>query len=269
MTLHLEILMHICDTLAEARDVGSLKNCALTCSQLRESCQGHLFSRVTLSVQHAGRVQKLWRLLKANPKLGGHIKRLQVSFERSPDYANPKIPYILGCCTSVTSLKLQTLSGERTFPPVWPTALPQATVVALERIIYSPVLTRLEIEGFFLPFAAFFSRCSPALAEVHLRLFENMNVPVSKDRGVKGTPITLRKLSISALIPLPALLNAQREDGQRIFDFSQLQGFGGHCNTAKDVQDIKMLLARHGAPLTKLRLRFSGKSASWFAHIIH
>ena len=260
--------MRIFDILAEDHDAPSLKNCALACSQFTAPCQSHLLARVSLSVRReSSNVQKLWRVLKANPTLGAHIKRLQISFERSSDYANPKIPFILACCTNVTSFKLQTLSGDRASPPVWPTSLPRATLVALESIIYSQNLTRLEIDGFFLPFATFFSRCSTALTELHLRLFENMDVPVSKDRGVKGSPITLRKLSLPALIPLPSLLDAKREDDQPIFDFSQLQDFWGHCNTTKDVQDINTLLARHGAPLKRLRLRFSGKSPTIHAYI--
>jgi len=273
MTLLVEIFLRIFDMLAEDHDMASLKNCALACSQLAALCQSHRFACVMLPItSYSRRANNLWQVLQANPKLGTHIKELHISFGRAQTeiYANPTIPPILAYCTSVTSFKLEMLSVRLSdYLPVWPTSLPRVTLDALESIIYSPKLTRLEIKGFGLPpLSIFLSPCSSALNELHLlkHSFESDIRPGTDVRGAKGSPISLRKLSVQGAIPLSSILEADLGDGRSLFDLSQLQELDAHFKMVRSGQDYNALLARHGAPLTRFRLTFSGKSLSWPSH---
>ena len=265
MTLHLELLLRICDILAEEHDSESLKNCALVCSPLAALCQRHLFACVTLLVKiYSRRANRLWKVLRANPKIGTHIKELRISFARAHRgiYANPTIPCILAYCTSVTSFKLETLTGDEVgFAGSWPQSLPQVTLEALESIIYSPTLTRLEIDGFSLPsLSIFLSPCSSSLNELHFLegSFEKKRPGVNV-QGAKGSPIFLRKLSMPG-IPLSSLLEAEREDGSHVVNFSRLQDVSAHFNLERDVKAINTLLFRCAAPLTSLRVEFTRES---------
>jgi len=268
MTLHLDILLYICDILAQDSDIESLKSCALVCSQLAVVCQSHLFACVTLLVDSRDRSPKTYQLqkvLKANPKLGTYIKDLRISFSRSsywPYPTDPAVAPILSYCTNVTSFKVKAVLSHRQYRGMWPKAVPRDTSAALESIIYSPALARLKIGGFKFPsLAEFFSHCSSALTELHLleRSFEeNQQLQA---RGIKGEPIFLRKLSLKARSSelLSFLLEAEREDGRLVFDFSQLQDLSTSCNSASVTQSINTLLFRCAAPLRTLEIEFTCK----------
>ena len=263
MALHLDILLHICDILAQENVKESLKSWALVCSALSKTCQGHLFACVTLLVKdHSRRMYRLWKVLRANPKLGAYIKELHISFSRPSKsaYANPEIPSILPYCTNVTIFKVRTPINQG-FSGMW-YSLPKATLVALESILYSPALTGLEIGGFGLPpLSSFFSPCSSTLTQIQLLVgtVEERHEPLNV-RGVKGEPIFLREITLEPGTGLSSFLEAEREDGGRVFEFSRLQNLSAFCSGERDVQSINTLLFRRAAPLRTLKIQHIRKS---------
>jgi len=259
--LPLEVMMHICDIVADNDDSATLKNCALASSRLSRICQRHLFAKVALEFhtydEADGLPNPLRRLemaLDVHPELGTYIKSLSIQFDGWYDY--PSVVSILPRCTQVATLHL---SGDDMYTaedPLWSTALPTPTREALESLLHSPTLTEASIEAFKLPISTLFSGCHTSLKS--LTIICEGKTPENLQKGMVGPPILLHHLNVEPNT-LFQLLSAEREDGQAVFDFSQLKELSIRFRADHDhVNSVNMLL-RGGAPVEKLTLLFDSK----------
>jgi len=267
MHLPLELLMRICDFVAGNGDRRTLKRCVLVCSQLASYCNMYLFAKVTLMVNsHPGghnvgdqrRFRKLASIMEKNREIASCIKTLTIYF--SSQYHQTSLPSFFAGCTNVTDLRISVTEVWSEEKDERPTLLPDTTDAVLESILSSGNLKKLYIRGFEMPLPAFFARCNPSLSRLELSCMEESDAePLLSKKGRPGPPIHLRHIEASPRA-LARFAGAEREDGQAVFDFSQLQAiittFRGYEDSALHLNT----LLRHEVPLETIDLNLESKS---------
>jgi len=264
-SLPLELLHSICDFVAESEDHPTLRSYALVCPGLVKQCQRYLFSKVTLSFRGGGgprSVQRLDQVLQDNETLGSYIKSLSVLFSYKGEYSYRTLPTILSKCTKICSFRLQAALSMM-YPPIgdWPASFPDDTRMAVEAILYSPLLTELAVVGFHLSVPNFFSRCSTSLAQVEI--IGKAESSSSDYHDPAGSLISPRRI-IASPETMSCLLDAKRrQSGGPIFDLSKLLDIWARSNwqILDYVQSLNKIL-QHGAPVERLSLEFTGEHLS-------
>ena len=242
MILPLELVMHICDTVAESDDKETLENCALACSQLAGHCRRHLFATVKLDIYDIDdlvlrHVERLARVVEENPKIGPCIKSIAIHFASYDE--GPCLPALLAKCTGIETLSLSTYDIFSEGDTIWPGLIPKATRASLEVIISSDTLNKLSISGFQLPIL-FLSGCHCSLS--HLTICGERSPIFPTERGTPGPAINLRCLDARP-VTISSLTTAKRQDGGPVFDFSNLRELATRFEELEDhAQHISDLL---------------------------
>ena len=250
MRLPLELIMRICDMLVEEYEIPTIQSCALLCSQLTGHCQSHLFANLNLYLDGSkeSKVRRLNEILRVHPKLSDYIKAIYLSFLDSAYFDDPDLRSVLSRCMKVSTFEL--LSQERRNFGV----LPDAATQVLEPIVRSPLLTKVIVSGFTVPLATLFAHCRDSLTHLDYEAFgdEHIQVPSFIVAGAK----TKFLRSLNARLPTVwCLLQFKREDGQVVFDLSQLREFATeNIANALDMQRLNTIL-HYAVRLERLSLR--------------
>ena len=161
-----------------------------------------------------------------HPELGSYIRVLSVIFPSTDDTVHQGLDRILWRCTQVIEL---TVGCDVTHAVCvdWDPELPKDTRLALESLIQSPTCKSLLSYGFRFPISIFLdpqrtcgiqSLAFSKRGVVSIRGF----VDQANDLPVQGLPYTaLRSLSARPAL-IQAFLSACFQDGQNLFDFTNL-----------------------------------------------
>ncbi|KAF8969233.1 hypothetical protein BDZ97DRAFT_1915577 [Flammula alnicola] len=256
----LDIVEVVFDILAfDDEEFTSLKACSLICRAFLPLCRKHIFASIKidapydhLSEPHQFPYIYLFRnLLTTTPEIADYIRELHFGIRYGDEQYFIGLAEILKGCTRLSSLTLFHRYGKVDWK-----SLPLPVADALLCLINLPTLTSLELGGMQnFPISVL----TPCIQLRHFRI-EGLD-----NAEIDDTPPEAALLSVSSIrlegytfgfrsgIGTKKILEANRLDGQPLFDFTDLREFSGDCETIEDM-NVALSILRRNHHLTAIHL---------------